>query len=449
LLLLLHFSQKVIKTLAKMEHHAQSVEDALIGGLSYKLKSGASYVTNRRSVSFMASGGNQYSPSGVKVIRFNLTADQWLDPSTFRVMFQLNSGEPALKFVKPLHWNPAVFFRRARLIAGGQVLEDIDDFNRLSIMLTALKTSEEQLDIANDGFGNFDVFEEAASEDNDERKVYREGDFNESGRVQYFRRVLFKPMFGVFNQDKLLPLRYCPLQVELELVSSGSDSVFVGTYNGGNYTANWDITDVQCKCDLLTLDSSLENEYASHLLSGKTLPINFSTWNHTNQTTNQDKDFSTHISRALTRLKSVCITLHKTDDDWNKTCNTFYHPMGQAYVSDAEHQVWIQVGSMLMPEYPVNAVSEAYYQLKKVVGKAFNIHARWYRSRRYIIGFDLEKIAGAGFTGMSTKNGDLLTVNFRNCINGADATSKPHRMYCALNYDAILNIRDQGVELLD
>ena len=49
-----------------MEHHAQSVDDALIGGLSYKLKAGASYVTNRRSVSFFASGGNQYSPSGVK-----------------------------------------------------------------------------------------------------------------------------------------------------------------------------------------------------------------------------------------------------------------------------------------------------------------------------------------------------------------------------------------------
>ena len=32
-----------------MEHHAQSIDDALIGGLSYKLKPGASYVTNRRT----------------------------------------------------------------------------------------------------------------------------------------------------------------------------------------------------------------------------------------------------------------------------------------------------------------------------------------------------------------------------------------------------------------
>jgi len=54
-----------------MEHHAQSIDDALIGGLSYKLKAGASYVTNRRSVSYFASGGNTYSPNGVKAMKFN------------------------------------------------------------------------------------------------------------------------------------------------------------------------------------------------------------------------------------------------------------------------------------------------------------------------------------------------------------------------------------------
>ena len=125
------------------------------------------------------------------------------------------------------------------------------------------------------------------------------------------------------------------------------------------------------------------------------------------------------------------------------------HTADRGYSYDSEHQVWIQIGSMLMPEYPVNSVTEACYQLKKVVGRAFNIHSRWYRSRRYIIGFDLEKIAGAGFTGLSTKSGDLLTVTFRNCMHGSEAGSQPHRMYCALNYDAILNIRDQGIELLD
>ena len=113
-----------------MEHHAQSVDDALIGGLSSKLKSGASYVTNRRSVSYFAQGGNGYKPSGVRVMKFHLAGDQWTDPSTFRVAFQLNHFDYdaiGTTYVQPLSWNPAVFFRRARIVA-----------DRLSKILTAL-----------------------------------------------------------------------------------------------------------------------------------------------------------------------------------------------------------------------------------------------------------------------------------------------------------------------
>ena len=121
-----------------MEHHAQSADDALIGGLSYKLKPGASYVINRRSVSYLAQGGNQYSPNGVKVMKFNLTGDQWLDPSTFRVMFQLsNTGNIGAaegttpKMIEPLSWNPAVFFRRAPLVLFAEEL-----LSKTSIILT-------------------------------------------------------------------------------------------------------------------------------------------------------------------------------------------------------------------------------------------------------------------------------------------------------------------------
>ena len=230
-------------------------------------------------------------------------------------------------------------------------------------------------------------------------------------------------MFGMLNQDKMIPLRYCALTIELELVNNPSDAVYIAVATADlplNFTSDWDITDIQCKCDSLHLDSSLENEYASHLLSGKTLPINFSTWNHTNQATNVDKDFSAHISRALIRLKSVCITLHKSDSAWYKECNNFYHPMGahttyETYIGSQEHQVWIQIGATQIPEYPINSVTEAYYRLRKVVGVPFQIIPRWYRSRRYITGVDCETNSGAGYTGLSIKNGDLLTVNFRNC----------------------------------
>ena len=312
---------KVIQTLPKMEHHAQSTDDALIGGLSYSLKPGASYVTDRRAVTCFASGGNQYSSAGVKVCKFNIVSDQWLDPSTFRVMFTFNNlACGAAGNIQPLHGNPAVLFRRARIIAGGQVIEKIDGFNRLSPMMTAVKSQDDRKEIAMEGFGLFDrkydqaaggLVEDPEAKDADERKIHRVSDWDEAGSIANQRAVSFKPMLGIMAQEKLIPLRHCPLQIEIEPVSSAEDCMFVGIQNGLASISNWGISDTQCKMDLLTLDPCLQNEYASHLLSGKSLPINFSSFNHPNQSTNGDKYVPAHIHRALTRLKSVFVTLYK------------------------------------------------------------------------------------------------------------------------------------------
>ena len=438
-----------------MEHHVQSIDDALIGGMSYKLKPGASYVTNRRSVSYCASGGNTYSPNGVKVMKFNLTGDQWMDPSTFRIAFHLNNNNGNNTgfqiMVQPLSWNPAVFFRRARLICGGQVVEGIDDFNRPSLMLTDPLPEDDQHDIACEGFGNFDFVKGEAAQAADARKGYRQDDYDRSGNVYLARRVQFKPMLGLFKQEKLLPLRYCPIQIELELVNSQADAVITETAEGFQHGANWDISDIQCKCDLLELGSSLPNEYASHLLSGKTLPTNFNTWNHTNQSTGLDKSFTAHIPRAVTRIKSIFLTPHKPDNVTYKQVNDFYHPCTNngALTLANEHSYQVQIGSKLVPEYPVSSLAESYSQLKKTVGRAFKLHSSWYRSRKYIIGLDLGKISSAGFTGLSTKACDLLVINFEDCDALGAADSVPTRVFCALNYDCVLNIQDTGTSLLD
>ena len=52
---------------------------------------------------------------------------------------------------------------------------------------------------------------------------------------------------------------------------------------------------------------------------------------------------------------------------------------------------------------------------------------------------------------MNTKAGDLLTINFRDCHESAinAALYVPSHIYCVLHYDAVLNIRSEGVELLD
>ena len=77
-----------------VESYANSVEDKLVDGLSFKLDPGASYINERKSVTFHPQGSNIYKPSaGSKLIKIMLTGQDWLDPTTFRVMFDVVNTE--------------------------------------------------------------------------------------------------------------------------------------------------------------------------------------------------------------------------------------------------------------------------------------------------------------------------------------------------------------------
>ena len=92
--------------------------------------------------------------------------------------------------------------------------------------------------------GILDLVKGAAAQAADQRKSDRQTDFDLSGHVGLARRVLFKPMLGLFNQEKLIPLRYCPIQIELELVNSQADAVSLGVAEAFSNGANWDMSDI-------------------------------------------------------------------------------------------------------------------------------------------------------------------------------------------------------------
>ena len=110
-----------------VEAMANGVDDKLIDGLSFKMQPGASYVIERKSVTYHPQGSNIYSPDfGTKLIRILLTGDNWLDPSTLRVMLKLNNKSTDNdKWLRPLS-GPWSFFRCMRILAAGQLVDDID-----------------------------------------------------------------------------------------------------------------------------------------------------------------------------------------------------------------------------------------------------------------------------------------------------------------------------------
>ena len=121
---------------------ANGVEDKLIDGLSFKMRPGASYVVDRRSVTYHPQGSNIYKATGgTKLIRILLTGDNWLDPSTFRIMFDVRNNGTSAKFLYVIG-GPHCSFRRMRILAAGQLVEDIDNYNRIHDMMNVLVASE-------------------------------------------------------------------------------------------------------------------------------------------------------------------------------------------------------------------------------------------------------------------------------------------------------------------
>jgi len=417
-----------------VEAHANSTDDYLIEGLSFKLAPGASYVTNRRSVSYFPSGSDTYSPSaGVKVIKIKLNGSDWLDPSTVKMMFTLTNLDTtnAMTFLS----GPHSFFRRLRIVCGGQIVEDIDDYNRVCEMFNVLSSSNVR---TNDSIEGVKRWDDGTAETLPATKG---------------RKVGMKLLSGLLNQTKMLPIRYCPLEIELEVVNAVGDAQKGST--------DWKISDVQLKCDLVTLDNSLENSYAQHLLSGKALPINYGTYISQSQVVT-DSTFNINVSRAVTRLKSIFLTMlgapHGDRSTVLKEFNNFWHPMSAGagvYDDGKEIELHVQIGSKLYPEYPIRSVSESFSQLKKTMGihqspfHSLDMNGAQYREYKFISAIDTEKVLEAGFTGLNTRAGDLMTIKVKPIDTLGMGATKPTKFFTVLHSDNIMEVRETGITVFD
>ena len=133
---------------------ADSAEDYLIESLQFKIPPGASYVTDRHTVSYFTAGSNIYtSNGGAHVIRVNLTGDGWLDPGSIRLHYTLgNTDSTATNSLRTIG-GPWSFFRRVRCLTGGVLVDVCDYYNRVHEMMHTLSTNNNRANDAVEGFG--------------------------------------------------------------------------------------------------------------------------------------------------------------------------------------------------------------------------------------------------------------------------------------------------------
>ena len=125
------------------------------------------------------------------------------------------------------------------------------------------------------------------------------------------------------------------------------------------------------------------------------------------------------------------------------------------HTESGEFEFQLQIGSKLFPEYPIRSHNEAYYQLKKTLGvQSFAVHnfditPAEYRDYKFILGTDCEKVLDAGFTGLNTRAGDLMSVSFKYNSPGTNGVRLANRIHIVLHSDQILEVRDSGCQVFD
>ena len=118
----------------------------------------------------------------------------------------------------------------------------------------------------------------------------------------------------------------------------------------------------------------------------------------------------------------------------------------------------LQIGSKLIPDYPMQSSSEAYYFLRKAFNlntafpnhvHSFNIRGKEYLDHKFVIVFDTEKINGhvASFTGMNVKNGEQITLKMQ--LPTVDLNANPDDCHIVLEAEQVLEIKGSYVRVAD
>jgi hypothetical protein len=276
-------------------------------------------------------------------------------------------------------------------------------------------------------------------------------------------------LVGLFNQTKYIPLRFCPITIEIQLDDTNAALIYPAAVypdewatviTAANSTNNWEINNACIKCDICTLDNALNNEYVAHLLAGKALPIEYSTY-ISQQSAIAQNNISVQIVRAVSRLQRIFVSFYKNPTanpgPFHKNNILFYHPMDEAggpYSNARELEFQIQLGSKLYPEYPCTSISECFYRLKEALNlpiyhqHAIGIRYQDYYQDKFIFAISFEKIPDAEWSGINTKAGQVLMVKVK-ATNGNVVANIADIMYSVLETQQILQISDVGCTVYD
>jgi len=423
-----------------MESSLSAQEDHVISQLDYTLPKLASFVTERIEAVYVPSGA-VFRPDGLRLLRIPITSDGFIDASTIVIEASVRNHS-ATKMLSLSDPSLASMIAEMRVFMSGVEVERVQDYGRLVETLNRglgmekrINNADLELEISRSATG----VAEGIGFGNDSGYIHPPAlNFGVS------KTVFHKPLLGICQQKNFIPtwaLTSQGLVLEILLCSGAADPLLTDADGAlaGDPSQDWSIDNVRLHCDIIKINSQMQNSYASHILSGKSLTIPMRSYT-TVRFTNSAEQTLLQIPRTFSRLNSVMVT--------------FYKKTGGPASSSATNYLWappdtisttIQCGSIKFPQNRYQGLKEAYWRYLKGMGlvhssaHSANVTFHEFSKASFQSHFDLERVPNAPHSGQNTHEG-VLTVDIR----GLGATP-PDLIYVHLFHDLLAEISDGQV----
>lgn len=383
-------------------------------------------------------------------------------------------------------WQPVVFaepnvrlpkqgghalIRRLRILYGGMVLEDIQEYSTLARIMYDTTVAHEYMAGAGtllEGTFHPSMRGEALVAD----AVHELGSFAYSPSIptnSSSRQIILNCMSGILNSKKLFPLKWMAAQFAIEIELNDASRALIADKN---LNVSYTLDNVSYISEILDFDSSFDYAFLTGLKSSG-VPIKFSSWH-----------WHTHNLQALTQaqiherarsIKAAFSVIKDTNVDKGVDYDIFYHDPNSAYSSTsgiaqsttsaavAEYQY--RIGGKYHPAQPVDCThgaSEAYLELAKTINSLGNFSfstaikasdfSQHYcppgrAASKFVMAMEFENtdvfpdtISGINGEEQSDIN---LTVKCSSALASGTGTDK--QLWTFVNYDALLVVRDGNI----
>jgi hypothetical protein len=205
------------------------------------------------------SSASSLNPSGTKSVRIRLGEEDWIDPSSIRLLFTIKNNL-ADKALKPTCGAYGVW-QQAYLRSNGCETDNIPFYGRFHHQYGFNQSSREHQwgEAAVEG-----LYTSAAEAGGDYQRP-QVGVINASKSFT----VMHKLHFLLFSAGKLLPVKYAPMEVELSIVNDLTDWLSSGSTASLDFT----LSDIQIIYDAYVLDEAVQQAFFTSLMRNRVLSV--------------------------------------------------------------------------------------------------------------------------------------------------------------------------------